>query len=298
MTDRRSFIQTTVVGSAGLLTQNVLGMSSPRRKPVVAMHVWVYSADMPKFDCMPRIDQIFADVKYAGIEAVELMDVSLRQAGAVDKIGEAMARTGIPVLGASYDQPMWDKRKQAQILEDAELVVGRLAKLKGRLLGISVGNAGREKTGDELDTQADTLRNIQSMCRRYNVVPNLHNHTYEVADDLYDLTGSLERVPDIALGPDLDWLFQAKVDPITFLDKYGSKVVYTHLRDHRWTGTWTEALGEGMMDFKAIAHKFKQVNFQGDIGIELAFPAGFKPTRPIRDSLKMSRAVIQKAFGV
>ncbi|WP_128545814.1 sugar phosphate isomerase/epimerase family protein [Larkinella soli] len=292
MLNRRSFL---AAAGAFALTD---ALSFQNHKPVVGMHVWVYSSDKPGFDCFPVLDQVFADVKYAGIGAVELMDVNLRHDDAVERIGEISRKQGVPVIGASYSQPMWDKSRQPEILDDAAKVVERLGKLGGRTLGISVGSAPKKKTPEQFDAQADTLKRIQAICQQNRVVPNLHNHTYEVADDLYDLQNTLQRVPDIALGPDLDWLFQAKVDVLTFLEKYGEKIVYLHLRDHRWTGTWSEALGEGITDFGAIARQLKKIRFAGDLTVELAFPGGFKPTRPLRESLKMSREVIRQKFGI
>jgi sugar phosphate isomerase/epimerase len=268
------------------------------KKPTLGIHVWVYSSDKPNYDCFPVIDQVFADVKYAGFDAIELMDVSLRHEDAVPKIGDLIQKTGVSIIGASYGQAMWDKTKQAQIIDDAGKVTERIAQLKGRTLGISVGDAKRKKTPEEFDVQGDTLKKIQAIGKQYNVVPNLHNHTYEVADGIYDLKNSLQRVPDIALGPDLDWLFQARVDVPTFLKTYRDKIVYMHLRDHLWTGLWSEALGEGIMDWNVIARQLNQSGYSGDMTVELAFPNGFKPTRPIRESLKLSRQAVKKHFDV
>lgn len=298
MMNRRHFLG-TAAGSLALAQQPLLAsVNPPEHRPVLGVHVWVFSSDKPNYDCFPILDQIFSDVKYAGFDAIELMDVSLRHDDAVSRIGDLMQQTGVGIIGASYGQPMWDKSKQAEIVNDAGIVIERLSKVKGRTLGISVGDARRKKTPDEFDVQADTLRQIGAIGKQYKVVPNLHNHTYEVADGIFDLHNTLQRLPDHRLGPDLDWLFQAKVDVPTFLKTYGDKIVYMHLRDHLWTGVWSEALGEGIMDWAAITRQLKQIGFAGDMTVELAFPAGFKPTRPIRESLKMSRQVVTQKMGV
>lgn len=293
MMNRREFLG-TAAGSVAVA--QAWPFAAP--KPTLGVHVWVFSSDQPRYDCFPILDQVFADVKYGGFDAIELMEVSLRHDDAVPKIGDLIQKTGVSVIGASYGQSMWDKAKQAEIIDDAGKVIERLSQLKGRTLGISVGDAKRKKTPEEFDVQADTLRKIQVIGKQYKIVPNLHNHTYEVADGLYDLKNTLQRVPDMALGPDLDWLFQAKVDVPTFLKTYADRIVYMHLRDHLWTGVWSEAVGEGIMDFGAIARQLKQLGFAGDITVELAFPWGYKPTRPIRESLKLSREVVKKQFGV
>ena len=298
MMNRRDFLGVTA-GSLALVQQPLPAESKPPvRQPVVGVHVWVYSSDKPDYDCFSVLDQVFADVKYAGFDAIELMDVCLKHDDAVSKIGDLIQKTGVAIIGASYGKPMWDKSKQAEIINDAGIAIERLSKIKGRVLGLSVGDARRKKTPEEFDVQADTLRQISAIGKQYNVVPNLHNHTYEVADGIFYLQNTLQRLPDHKLGPDLDWLFQAKVDVSTFLKMYADKIVYMHLRDHLWTGVWSEALGEGIMDFGAVARQLKQLGFSGDMTVELAFPAGFKPTRHIRDSLKISRQVVKKQFGV
>ncbi len=47
---------------------------------VVGAHPWVYAATQPRYDIYPILDQIFADVAYAGIDGIELMHTALRPA--------------------------------------------------------------------------------------------------------------------------------------------------------------------------------------------------------------------------
>ena len=135
------------------------------------------------------------------------------------------------------------------------------------------------------------------MCEAHQVVLNLHNHTYEVTDDVHDLKGTLERVPHVKLGPDLDWLVQANVDPAKFLLDYGDRIVFLHLRDQKNDKTWVEAMGEGDMDYAAIRLALEKIKFAGDVAIELAHPRDFKTTRPLRESLKISRQFVQDKLG-
>jgi hypothetical protein len=76
------------------------------------------------------------------------------------------------------------------------------------MLGITVGDAKRIKTEEELDAQAELLKKIMVVCDKNKVEPNLYNHTFEVTNNLHDLKGTLKRIPDIKLGPDLNWLLR------------------------------------------------------------------------------------------
>ena len=293
---RRDFIKTSLLGIASISAKKQFLLPSLNKNLFIGAHVWVYSADKPDFDCYDVLDTVFADLKSAGINGVELMERNLRHEGALIKIHHLIHQYNLPVWGASYNGELWDKETAEKTLEDFEMVVDKLSKLKGRLIGISVGQPkGRQKTEKEFDTQAETLQKIIKICTAHQVVPNLHNHTYEVENNCFDLRNTLSRVPAIKLGPDINWLIRAGVDPINFISEFGDKIIYLHLRDQDKNGKWTEALGEGATDFKGIAKALKEKNFSGDITIELAFENNFKPVRSLKNDWKKSREWLVKS---
>ncbi len=295
---RRGFLKTATVAAAfaGAASRTFAGAPA-HRKILVGGHVWVYAAPMPEYDPTPVLATAFADLSYAGLDAVELMHNVLRHPDSVERVGELSRKYSLPVLGTSFEGEMWDRSKHAAILEDAEVVVTRLEKLGGRTFGTSVGRAPHVKTPAELDAQADLLRKLIALCRAHGVVLNLHNHTYEVENHEHDLRGTLARIPDAKLGPDLNWLLRAGVDPVDFIHRYGPRIIFLHLRDQKADGTWPEAMGEGDMDYVAIGRALRRIPFRGDAVIELAFENGFKPTRPLRESWKMSRAYVRRTLG-
>lgn len=302
---RRAFIKTTAVAAAAVgVHQTLLAEPVPaKRKVVVGAHPWIYAAKYPApYDFTPDLPQVFADFSYAGMDGVELMAVVLKPDDAVSRIAELSQKHKLPVIGSSFSGAMWDKTQQQAVLDSAELVVTRLAKLGGRTLGTSVGPLRGEaakllKTPEQLDTQAECLRKIIALCNQHGVVLNLHNHTYEVENSLHDLKGTLARIPDVKLGPDLNWLIRGGVDPVDFIRTYGKQIVFMHLRDQKKDGRWVEAMGEGDTDFVAIAAALREINFSGDAVIELAHEKDFKPTRPFRESEKMSREFVRVTFG-
>ena len=272
-------------------------INSRTRRVIVGAHPWVYAATQPQYDITPVLNQIFADMRYAGMGGIELMGTALRPADAVDRIGELSRKYRLPVIGTSFGGDMWNHDAHQAVLEDADLVITRLARLKGRTLGTSVGAAPKPKTPQQLDAQAELLRKIMALCQAHGIVLNLHNHTYEVQENEYDLKGTLARIPGVKLGPDLNWLLRAGVDPAGFIRRYGNRIVFLHLRDQKADGTWPEAMGEGDMDYAAIGRELRKIDFTGDAVIELAHEKDFKLTRPLRESLKMSREYVRKTMG-
>ncbi len=270
---------------------------SPAHAPVVAAHIWVYASTMPQYEIHPILDSVFADLRYAGLDAVELMEGTFDFDDTVPRIRELSRRYKLPVLGMSYWAETWDRSRHAKILEDAERRIPRLAEVGGRRLGMSVGDAKRKKTPAELDAQAEMLRKLIALCQRNGIALNLHNHIAEVADGEYDLKGIIERVPEVRLGPDLDWLRGAGIDPVDFIRRHAGRIDYVHLRDRDARNVWTEALDEGTTDFAAIRKALDATGFQGDVAIELAFPPNFTPKRTVREDFRISRQYLRHATG-
>jgi len=266
-------------------------------KVQVGAHPWIYAAKLPDYDITPALETIFQDVKYAHYDGLELMHHPLRQPKNIYILKDLINKYQLPVIGTSYGADMWDLAKHPFILEDAEKVLDGLSEIQGRTLGVSVGRTENIKTENQLDAQAEILMKIREMAHQRNVVVNLHNHTYEVENDLYDLKGTLKRIPDIKLGPDINWLLRAGVDPVQFILDFGDRIVFMHLRDQESAGKWSESMGEGNTDFSAIAKALRKIRFQGDLVVELAHENDFEPTRPIRESLHMSREFVKNVMG-
>jgi sugar phosphate isomerase/epimerase len=302
---RRGFIKGAAASTAlTRLSRSRLSaaLSDPAGPRVtVGGHPWVYAAKLPNFDITPVLPQIFADMSYAGLAGIELMHEAMHADDAVARIGELSRRHELPVIGMSFGGDMWNREVHRIILEDASLKIPRLAKLGGRTLGTSVGpirwGLKIPKSQQQLDDQAELLRKLIALCEEHGVVLNLHNHTYEVENNMHDLGGTLARIPGIKLGPDLNWLVRGGVDPVAFIRQYASQIVFMHLRDQGKDGRWVEAMGEGVTDFVAIGRALHDINYKGDAVIELAHERDFTPTRPLRESLRISREFVRQSMG-
>jgi sugar phosphate isomerase/epimerase len=298
---RRRFLRNSATCLANSLLLAEWGRSAfaaDAFKAKVSAHIWVYaSAYPPNWDAFGEMERIFSDLHQAGLDGVEIMEVNLRHDDAVARLGALSKKYTLPITGASYGAAMWDASKHKEILDDVTLVVRRLGQLDGKTFGISVGDTQHPKTEAELDAQAALLKEIMKICHDSGVVANLHNHTYEVVNDMRDLKGTLARIPDIKLGPDLNWLIRGGIDPVTFIKTYGHQIGYMHIRDQYADGTWTEYVGQGVTNFAAIADALRSVNFRGRAGIELAFPKNYVPRNPLAEDWKRSLDFVRTTFG-
>lgn len=301
---RRKFIQQSGTLLAGsILVQNfaneLLAEGTKAKRTKVNGHLWVYASKYPpNWDCTPNLETVFADMSYAGIDGVELMENVLRYDDAVTRINALINKYNFPVSGTSYGVgiKMWDADRHKEILDDVQIILPRLNQIKGKTFGISVGQTNQPKSEKQLDAQAEILKKILVVCKDNGVEPNLHNHIYEVEKGMHDLKGTLARIPDIKLGPDLNWLIRAGVNPVEFIDTYGKQIVYLHIRDQYADGKWTEYLGQGATDFPAIGKALKAQKFKGSVAIELAFENNFNPTNSLKENWKLSRKYVKDVF--
>ena len=300
---RRKFVQNVGTGGAGVvlmpgLLSSCTNTVEQNTIPIYA-HLWVYASKFPPdWDATPALETIFSDLSYAGIEGLELMESVLRHDDAVDRLRKLSATYNVPVSGSSYGVGfnMWDIEQHQTILKDIQLVIPRLSEAGGKTFGISVGGKNGIKSEEELDAQADFLVKVRNICSDHGIEANLHNHTYEVENDMHDLKGTLERIPDFKLGPDINWLIRAGVDPVEFINTYGDQIVYLHIRDQYADGTWSEYVGQGDTDFEPIAAALKANNFSGQAAVELAFPGDFTPEYELKEDWKMSRDFVKTTF--
>ena len=263
----------------------------------ICAHPWAYAAQQPDYDIRPVLQDIFADLKTAGFEGIELMNTALQTEEDLQRAAELSANYELPVIGASFGGSMSDRQAHAELLEQAELLLPVLERLGGHLLGISTrGSPDGRKTVEELDIQAELLTRLIELGADHGVTINLHNHTYEVEDGEHELTENLKRLPEIKLGPDLNWLRRAGVEPLDFLRRHADRIVYLHLRDQQGD-RWVEALGDGDEDYVQLSRVLSEIGFTGKAAIELAHEPDTVFTRSMGENFKLSCERLRAAFA-
>jgi inosose dehydratase len=127
----------------------------------------------------------------------------------------------------------------------------------------------------------------------------LHNHDPEMREDGRELRSNLDLTDSALVGfcADTHWIYRGGGDVMAYLDEYGSRVRSLHLRNSQG-GVWSETLGDGDLDFRAIAAKLAALRFDGPLIVELALETGTPQTRPLVESARLSREYVRAVFGV
>ncbi len=268
----------------------------PRNLDICA-HLYAYTAQRPTMEPRELLDTVFSDLSSAGYAGVEIMHTQVHSADDAAYVAELSERYGLPVVGASFGGRMWDAAAHAPLLVHAQVLIEALADLDAWLLGVSTGAKPEGlKTPAELDTQAELLECLIGLCDECGILLNLHNHTYEVENDEYEFRAMIERIPDISLGPDVNWLRRAGIEPNDFVRRHSDRIIYLHLRD-QLVDRWVDALGEGDQDWVELGRTLHAIDFRGYVGIELAHERDTRFTRSMGENFALSLRNLRDAFA-
>ncbi|MDR2136621.1 MAG: sugar phosphate isomerase/epimerase [Treponema sp.] len=82
-----------------------------------------------------------------------------------------------------------------------------------------------------------------------------HNHSHEFVKygGKYALDIILENAPTVKLQPDLFWIAVGGVDPLEYLEPLAGRICAVHAKELAKTGKENVYVGEGRIDFAAIA---------------------------------------------
>ena len=247
-----------------------------------------------------NLGAIFRDIAAAGFTWVELPQACFDCEEREEATRELLTQHGLKPISIFLEQrPFFDPKAGAQALEDAHLVAPILAELGGEYLVVTGPVKPEEEwDSDELITQAATLTELGRVAHIHGLSFTYHLYAQHVQQTEAAVRRICQTPAErVRLAPDLDWVWQGGVDPEDFLRRYADRVNYLHLRDQR-DGRWTEALGEGEVNYASLARTLKEIGFAVAVVIELAFPPGFTPTRPLRESLRLSREHVEKTMGL
>ncbi|MGA2656820.1 MAG: TIM barrel protein [Verrucomicrobiota bacterium] len=157
---------------------------------------------------------------------------------------------------------------------------------------------GRDKTEEELKTQAAALEELGEGLEALGLKLGVHNHTPEMANQAREFHYNFDHTKPEAVGfcYDVHWVWKGGVQPLDALRQYGRRVVTWHLRQSR-QGIWWEDLDTGDIDYAAVAQYAKTHELPRRFTVELALETGTSITRSAIENHRRSREFVRKVFG-
>ncbi|MDA1192998.1 MAG: sugar phosphate isomerase/epimerase [Candidatus Poribacteria bacterium] len=262
------------------------------------LYVWsqVIAADGGKID--DRLDEVFADVAAAGIDAVEgwlsWVETPEKLAG-VKQLAEKHG-LAIPSLytGGAYHSADDGAKAVARIAREAEIA----RELGCGMINTNPNPIGRDKTDDELKTQAANLNALGERLRSLDMALVIHNHDPEIRNDAREFRLNAEWTDPafVSFCVDTHWIYRGGGDPVELLREVAERTLSVHLRNST-DGVWDESFGEGDIDHRAVRAVLEDARFNGWLFLELAYDKETPRTRPLRENARMGRDYIRDIFG-
>jgi len=150
-----------------------------------------------------------------------------------------------------------------------------------------------------LETEAANLNRLGQHLKERGMRLMLHQHDPDMEENAREWRSNLRHTDPKLLWfcVDVHWVFRGKQQPMELLKEAGQRIASLHLRNSV-KGVWSESLGDGDVDYRAVAKFLHQIKYKGFLAVELAYEKDTNPTRPLEEDLKLSREYAEKIFGI
>jgi len=270
----------------------------PKNTVGIQLYVWHQVLSKEGKTVEGELERVLGETAEAGFAAVEgsLSYIASPQKAQRFRRLLAVNRLVLPSVyhGGSYHVRELGEAALAEIVRLAPFAL----ECGATMINVNPAPIGREKTDAELLVQAEYLNRVGDALRRMGIAFVTHNHAPEIRNHAREFRSNIARTDPKLVGLCLDthWVFRGGEDPVALLEECVWLVRTLHIRNSR-DGVWTEAFGDGDVDYTAIRDILAQHGFAGPIYVELAYEDKTRITRPLKENLAISREYFRSIFG-
>lgn len=160
---------------------------------------------------------------------------------------------------------------------------------------------GGAKTAAELATQNKHLQDACTLFANHGAHCFHHTHGPELEDDFREMRHILELDPaHISLAYDIANAARV-IGPegaVDFIGAFRSRIGYVHYKDCRPDGVLVEAIGDGAIDWHAVARLLISTDYSGWVVVEIEPGHGMEAHRSVKEDAALSRQCIRETLGV
>jgi len=296
---RRKFMRGLGLTLALSAVPKVLGAensSSAAKKTLVGSNVygWTQYAqrDKKKFD----VEEVISALRDTGYDYLEsFMNVEHPEENA--RFAEQLRAKGLQPVSLYVGARLHEAHKSKEVVARI-LTAAKVCQESGfRVISCNADPIGREKTDEELKTQAASLTALGEGLNELGLKLGVHHHLPEMAHQArefhYDFRHTKPTV--VCWCYDVHWVWKGGIMPLDALRAYGERVVTWHLRQSR-DRVWWEDLDTGDIDYEAVAKYAREHNLARRFSVELALENGTKITRSAVENHRRSREFVRKVF--
>jgi inosose dehydratase len=309
MADRRT-TRRAFLGDA-VLAAGAAALSPALVRPAVAgqgekLHVacnsysWAvfYQRQGRNFD--QTLDTGLAEVAASGLNGYE---PSLGDVAQVDRLAPLLKKHGLQMRSFYVNSALHEADQADKSIEQILTVAGRAKKEAGARIVVTNPNplawgGPQNKNDTQLKTQAAALNRLGAELRKLGLTLAYHNHDMELREAAREFHHMMLATDpaNVTLCLDSHWIYRgsgnSQVALFDIVKLYGKRISELHLRQSR-DGIWTEAFGEGDIDYRAFADALRETGVRPHIVLEQAIekgsPNAMQPVEAFRESTEYVR---------
>ena len=303
---RRDFLRRTTSASAlgalasspGYLARLVAAESGPAAdsKTLVGSNIYVWTQYAQRDKKPLDVAEVISALRDCGYDYLEsFMDVATPENNA--KFAEQLKAKGLQPVSLYTGARLHESGKASEVVAKV-LRAAKVCQAAGfKVISCNADPIGREKTDEELKTQAAALADLGEGLNKFGMRLGMHHHMPEMANKALEFHYNFDHSKPGVVGfcYDVHWVWKGGVPPADALRQYGDRVVTWHIRQSR-DGVWWEDLDSGDIDYAAVARYAKERNLPRRFSVELALEAGTKITRSVVENHRRSREWVRKVF--
>ena len=242
------------------------------------------------------VEEVISALRDTGYDYLEhTMNVAQPEENA--KFAEQLRAKGLQPVSLYTGARVHEAAKAGAVVASI-LAAAKVCQQAGfRVISCNADPIGREKTDEELKTQAAALSELGEGLNALGLKLGMHHHMPEMANHAREFHYNFDHTKPDVVGfcYDVHWVWKGGVMPLDALKQYGDRVVTWHLRQSR-DGVWWEDLDTGDVDYEAVAKYAKEHSLPRRFTIELALEAGTKITRSVLENHRRSREFVRRVF--
>lgn len=223
-------------------------------------------------DSDPDLERVFATIRDAGWEGVELMNNDANWSGPPSRVRGMLERVGLPAA-AMLGVVRIDDEQRARVTEQQKRMIDFGAEL-GCEVYVFIGGHRVERrlpTEEEFRRLAEVSSELIDYAEPLGISVNHHSHPRCTCERESEQDRFLQ-LADARLRVCLDVGISAFMDedPVAQIHKYRDRLGYVHLKD--WAHGKYCILGEGTIgiDWPAVMAAFEAIGFEGWVTTELS----------------------------
>jgi sugar phosphate isomerase/epimerase len=281
--DRRKFIQTTAIATAGMLTLPSI-FAEAKGKKAIGLQLYTLR-DVIMNDVKGTLDKV-ASWGYTEVETYGYGDGKLFGMP-VAEFGAHLKGLGMQVVSGHYGIDLlsnnWDKAcADAQSMGQTYVVVPWLDQKYYSSL-------------DELKRTCEAINSAALVAKKYKLRMGYHNHAFEFepveGKVMFDVMLDELDPKLVAIEMDLYWMVNANQDPFKYFEKYPGRFELWHVKDMDKNNRENNAdVGTGSIDFTKLFKSAKKSGMKKFFVEQETYPSN--PMQSAENSIKYLKTIL------